>query len=567
MQSWYSRRPPFLGAAFVVLLWLAGCDGQIGSPQGLDPRGPPVDPPASTTTSGATTGGSTTGGSSTTTGGMPPLDCTSTHAPPFRARLLSPTQYNNTVSDLVKVGGDPSKDFGGAVSGQLDDLSVERRANAAADVAQLAVAALAQWAPCAPPAVAAVTCEAQIIDRLGARAYRHPLEASERQELQVLFDAGVKEKDFATGVEWFLAGLLQSPDVLYQFVRLEPGEAAGEVRPIRGYEIASRLSYFLWDSTPDDALVAAADALADATRLDAELDRMLKDTRFSLGVTAFYGSWLRLGSFGEIARDDPMFNTDLVHSLETSLLMSATELYADPAPNVASLFSGQAYYLDGVMRAFYGLAGTTTGFASTDMPGQGRRGILTHPALMALFARPGETNPISRGLYLRRIVMCQDLPPPPAGVPIPPLPPITPGLSTRDRLDQHAHEPLCASCHNLIDPPGYALESFDQVGRFRSADSGRPIDTSGVMTEAGDLDGAFAKGDELLARIAESRDVRGCFAQKYFEHAVSRDVAKEDACSMDALQKSFVTSGNLKELALAIAKSDSFRYRLSEGGP
>jgi hypothetical protein len=186
---------------------------------------------------------------------------------------------------------------------------------------------------------------------------------------------------------------------------------------------------------------------------------------------------------------------------------------------------------------------------------------------MALFARPAETNPISRGLYLRRVIMCQDLPPPPAGIPIPPLPPIQPGLSTRDRLDQHAKAPLCASCHSLIDPPGYALEQFDQVGRHRTADSGRPIDTSGVMTEAGDLVGPFAKGDDLLARVAESHDVKGCFAQKYFEYAVSRALANEDACSLDDLKKFFVPSGNLKELALAIAKSDSFRYRLSEGGP
>src|SRR5262245_41006794 len=139
-----SVRAPMLAA----LLCLAGCDGQIGSPQGFrDSTGE---------SRGASTGGfssgTTTAGSSTT-GGMPPLDCTVTHAPFFRARLLSPTQYNNTIAELVKVGGDPSKDFGGVVSGQLDDLSVERRANAAADVARLAAAALAQWSPCAPPQV------------------------------------------------------------------------------------------------------------------------------------------------------------------------------------------------------------------------------------------------------------------------------------------------------------------------------------------------------------------------------------------------------------------------------
>jgi hypothetical protein len=484
-----------------------------------------------------------------------------------QARLLSPTQYNNTVVDLLKVGGDPSKDFGGDVSGSLDDLSVERRANAAADVARQAAATLAQWSPCMPPQVAAATCEQQIIDRVGSLAYRHPLTASERQELQVLFDAGVKEKDFATGLEWFLAGMLEAPDFLYQLAKLQPGETVGQVRALDGYELASRLSFFLWDSMPDDALFAAGSSLGDATTLQAQLDRMARDAKFNRGVTSFYSSWLRIGSFHEVARDDTAFTTDVVNSLATSLLMSATQLYGAASPNVSSLFDGQSYYMNATLRSFYGVPGTGTAFVATDMPGQERRGVLTHPALMALLARPAESNPISRGLFLRKVIMCQDMPPPPAGVSIPPLPPITPGLSTRDRLDQHVKAPLCASCHNLIDPPGFALENFDWVGRHRTGDSGRPIDTSATMTDAGDLEGVFTKGDELLARIAESQDVKGCFAQKYFEHAVSHAATSEDACSIDALKKSFLPSGDLKQLALSIASSDSFRYRLSEGGP
>jgi hypothetical protein len=516
-------------------------------------------------------GGGTSAGTTTGSGGMPmpPLDCTSPKAPAFHARLLSPTQYNNTVVDLVKVGGDPSKDFGGAVSGALDDLSVERRANAAADVARQAAVALAQWSPCMPPQVAAATCEQQIIDRIGPLAYRRPLSSAERQELQTLFDAGVKEKDFTTGLEWFLAGVLQSPDFLYQFAQLDAGEMPGLVRPLKPYELASRLAYFLWDSMPDDALFAAAagNALADTTGVRAELERMAKDARFARGVAGFYGSWLRLGSFHEVARDDAAFTTEVVQALQTSLLMSATQLYAAGAPNVAGLFSGQSYFMNPVLRSFYGLPGSGTGFVATDMPNQERRGILTHPALMALLARPAESNPISRGLYLRKVIMCQDMPPPPAGVTIPPLPPITPGLSTRDRLDQHVKAPLCASCHNLIDPPGFALESFDQVGRHRVADSGRPVDTSGIMTQAGDIEGAFAKGEDLLGRIAQSQDVKGCFVQKYFEYAVSRATANEDACSIDGLKKSFLPSGDLIQLALSIANSDSFHYRSSEGGP
>src|SRR5439155_4307611 len=142
---------------------------QIGEPAGLGNGRPDTGPSTGMGgSSGPTSGGA--GGSS----GMPPLDCTAPRAATFHARLLTPTQYNNAVGELVKVGGDPSKDFGGG-SGQLDDLSVERRANAAATVAQQAAATLAQWSPCVPPQVAAATCEQQIIDRIAPRAYRRPL--------------------------------------------------------------------------------------------------------------------------------------------------------------------------------------------------------------------------------------------------------------------------------------------------------------------------------------------------------------------------------------------------------
>jgi hypothetical protein len=483
----------------------------------------------------------------------------------LHARLLTPSQYDNTITDLIKVGGDPSKDFGGGVATQLDDLGVELRANAAASIAHQAALSLAQWAPCS---TANATCEQQIIDKIGPQAYRHPLAATERQELQTLFDAGVQEKDFATGVEWFLTGVLQSPDFLYQLSKLQAGEQAGQLLALPPYELASRLSYFIWDSTPDDALYAAASTseLSDSGHLGTQLDRMLKDPKFVRGITGFYTSWLNLGAFREVARDDTGFSTDIVSALQKSLLMSATQLYQGSTPaNIAALFSGSTYYLNGPLRSFYGLAGTDAAFAPTDMANEERSGILTHPALMALLARPDQSNPISRGLFIRRIIMCQDLPPPPTNVVIPPLPPVAAGLSTRDRLDQHTKAPLCASCHTLIDPPGFALENFDQVGRHRSMDSGKTTDTSGTMSTAGDLNGDFAKGSDLLGRIAQSQDVKGCFAQKYFEYAVSRLAATDDACSVDHLKKGFVPSGDLQALVVSIANTDSFRFRKSEG--
>jgi hypothetical protein len=497
--------------------------------------------------------------------------CSAANAPALHARMLTPSQYDHSVLDLLQVAGTPSKGFVNGVDSQLDDVGVELRANAAASVARQAVATLAAWSPCAQPQATDAACEAVLIQKLGARAYRHPLSPAETTELKTLFDAGLKEKDFATGVEWFLTGLLQSPDFLYQLARPQSGEKADAVVALSSYELASRLSYFVWDGPPDDGLYAAAasGALNDAAMLPQQVGRLMQDARFSRGVGAFYSSWLKLSGFGEVARDATGFTSAVVSSLERSLLATATQLYSSDAPNIASLFSGQSYYLDGPLRTFYGLPGdrTSTALTLTEMPNEGRTGILTHPGLMALLARPGETNPISRGLFVRRTLMCQELPPPPAGVAIPQLPPVSTNVSTRERLDQHASNAMCAVCHNMIDPPGYALEGFDQVGRHRTMDGGKAVDTSGSMTSAGDLAGAFATGPELLARFSQSRDVRACFAKKYFEFAAEHLASAEDACAIDMIGKSFATTGDLKGLVAAIATSPAFRVRRSEGGP
>lgn len=497
------------------------------------------------------------------------LGCATPSAAVLHARLLTPSQYDNSVLDLLKVSGTPSKGFNSGVDSRLDDLGIELRANAAATIAKQAASTLAAWSPCAQPAATDAACEAVLIEKLGARAYRHPLSQAELGELKTLFDAGVKEKDFSTGLEWFLTGLLQSPDFLYQLVRLQAGEKADAVVPLSSHELASRLSYFVWDSPPDDALYAAATsgALEDSAKLPKEVLRLMQDARSSRGVAAFYSSWLKLSGFGEVARDAPGFTTAVVSSLERSLLATATQLYASDAPNIASLFSGQSYYLDGPLRAFYGLPGdrTSSALTLTEMPNEGRAGILTHPGLMALLARPEETNPISRGLFVRRAVLCQDLPPPPAGVTIPQLAPVSTNVSTRARLEQHVSSTLCSACHNLIDPPGFALESFDEVGRARTMDGGKSVDTSGTMTSAGDLAGAFANGSELLGRFSQSHDVRSCFALKYFEFAAEHLASPEEECAIDTIAKSFTTTGDLKGLVAAIATSPAFRLRRSEG--
>ena len=549
-------------------LWSLACTGVIGPEGGLGAGG---------------ASGSATGSPQAGSGGQDPIGtggagpqapdpggCASLGlATLMRARLLSPRQYTHTVEDLLGVSGDFAKDFGGGAETQLDELAVERRANAAAAIARQAASTHAAWAPCTSETAA---CQEKIVEEIGGRAFRRPLSSSERDQLSALFAAGIADKDFSTGIEWLLTGLLQAPDFLYQVVRPTAGEQAGDRVPLGGFELTSRLSYFIWDSMPDAEAFAAAEAgrLAHPEGVEAEVRRMLGAPRAARGVESFYAHWLGAEGLRELARDDEAFDTALVQALGRSLLLGPTRLYENAAPSFADLFSGETYFMDARLRAYYGKGQGGTAFEATALPGEGRYGIITHPALMAQLARPQKTHPINRGLFVRGKLLCQELHAP-DGVDIPQLPE-TPmaGVTTRQEVEEHANNPACSACHALLDPPGFALEHFDEVGRYRAEENGRDVDTSGTVVQGGDLDGPFASGSELLGRLGQSQTVRRCFAQQVFSYAQSGDGSRPlgaaEACALEPVSVAFAASGDLKDLIVHIATGDAFRLRLSEGG-
>lgn len=530
--------------------------------------------------------GSSAGTGSNTSPGSAAANCPAgASASPLHARLLSPSQYNNTIQDLLKIGGNPAETnhIAGGETAALDKTALGFRADAAAAIATQAAASLASWSPCVPASAAGqAACEQQIISQVGQRAYRHPLSADDTAQLKTLFDAGLAAgKDFPTGVNWFLTGLLQTPDFQYQLLRPSPTEKAGQVVPISGYEMASRLSYSIWDSMPDDALLAAAaSGLADVASVQAQVTRMIQSKTVLLrGMSAFYSNWLNIPAYGEgIVKEDPTgmqdagFTQDVALALGQSVLMGATQLYASGSASIAALFSGESYYMNDTLRKYYNLgvsAGSATGFTATAMTGQHRSGLLTHPGFLAVNARPQVTAPILRGTFVTANLLCLGLQVP-TNLVIPDLPETPqPGLTTRELIVQNHVQPQCASCHDTIDPPGFALEGFDTVGNVRTMDNGKPVDTSGTMANAGDLNGPFASGDEFLSRVARSDTVKACFAQQFLEHAISGEVstavAASDQCSVASVGAAFAKTGDLFGLVSLAASSDAFRFRMSEG--
>jgi hypothetical protein len=268
---------------------------------------------------------------------------------------------------------------------------------------------------------------------------------------------------------------------------------------------------------------------------------------------------------------DTAFTNDVALGLGQSVLMGATQLYAMSTPNISALFTGESYYMNDALRAYYKLTGSGTGFTLTDMPNQHRSGLLTHPGFLALNARPQVTAPINRGFFVTANLLCLGLQVP-TNITIPDLPetPQT-GLTTREVIEKTHVQPQCASCHNIIDPPGFALEGFDQVGNTRTTDNGKTVDTSGTIINGGDLNGDFANGDAFLAKVVKSTTVQKCFAQQFLEHAlsgeVSTQVATADSCSVKVVGQNFSQSGDLMSLIGLVAASDSFLFRTSEGAP
>jgi hypothetical protein len=511
-------------------------------------------------------------------------DCSTPDASVLHARLLSPSQYDNTIQDLLNVGGDPAGTYhvSGGDGTALDQTALAFRAQAAAAIAAQAAANLSPWSPCVPAnAAAQAACEQQIISTVGQRAYRRSLTTDESTQMKALFDGGIAAKDFATGVDWFLTGLLQTPQFQYQLIRPSASEQPGQIVPITGYEMASRLSYYLWDSMPDETLfsVAGSGGLNDKTGVQTQVTRMMQNAAsLQQGMTAFYSQWFNVPGYSEgIVKDDatgqldPAFTQDVAVSLGQSILMGATSLYTMPSPNLSTLFSGDTYLMNATLQQYYkvGTGGTATTFVPTSMANQGRSGILTHPGFLAVNARAQVTAPILRGVFVIWNLLCLTLQVP-TNITIPPLPETPqPGLTTRELIAQSHVQAQCAYCHNVIDPPGFALEGFDQIGNVRTTDNGQPVDTSATIVGGGDLDGVYASADAFLAKVPQSVTVKSCFAKQFTEHTLSgvaaHPVAADDVCSVGTVSQQFAQTGDLLGLVGLVAASDSFLYRKSEG--
>lgn len=505
----------------------------------------------------------------------PPATCEEGMAPRATPlRLLTRAEYRNSLrdlfgSDLPEVVQDFPKEplvlgfDNNADVGRVTEQGVARYLEAAETLSAYMVKnKKALLSNCA---VEDAVCGRDFVSRLGRKVFRRGLTSEEQTRFNTLFEQTLSNENFDTALEWTLAALLQSPQWLYRFETGQPSDRRGTYK-LTGTELASKLSYFLWASAPDEQLLQAAESgvLDTAEGLRAQAQRLLADPRAEGNFERFFSLWLNLDVVATTEKNltvFPEYKPELAQAWRTSLSLYIKNVWRFQR-GFNALFTSNTLYANNQM-SLYGAGPQTAEFQAMTMSSQERPGILAQPGLLARLAGPDQSSPIRRGIFVLDHVLCQPPPPPPGNAAIVP-PALNPDVTTRERFAQHASDDTCKQCHRLIDPVGFGFEQYDGLGRFRTEEHGKPIDPSGAIVTSREkgLTGPFENLTALTERLSQSRQAQDCMASNWMRFALGRADGPADLCSIkDAQQRFFESSGDFTAVMLAIVESDSFLFR------
>jgi len=412
----------------------------------------------------------------------------------------------------------------------------------------------------------------RITARFAARAFRRPVSDDEATRYLGLFKAARARKEpFVASVVPALTAVLVSPHFLYRVEREPQGLTRGAAYDVPPFELASRLSYFLWSSMPDAALTAAATEgrLATATSVEAEARRMLQDPRADALVHGFASQWLELPNLAAAEPDRARF-PDFDAALKASMRRE-TERFLEGIiredRSILELIESDYLWVDGALARHYGIEGVDgPEWRKVPSSGTGRGGVLGHASLLTLTSRPTRTSPVLRGRWLLDAVL--GAPPRPAPPGVPPLEEATAGdapRTLRDRMARHRKDPACISCHERMDPLGFALEEFDAVGARRERDGVLPVDARGELPDGTAIQGLPGLKRYLLERKA---DFARAFARRLLTWALGRGVEADgpDGCAVDEVARRIEAGGyRWSEAVTAVVSSEPFRRKRAEG--
>ena len=517
------------------------------------------------------------------TGGTMVAD--STAAGPLPLRRLTAREYLNTVRDLL---GDSSLTHDD-LPGETDDLSNNgfpfRQPTTiatldATDFQQAAEALatnisskISTVLPCTPAnASAEATCANQFITTFGQKAYRRPLGTAEVNDLTALYNTarGSLALTFNAAAGLLIEAMLQSPGFIYHW-EVDPGPTIkdGAVVQLGNYQIASRLSYFLWGTMPDTALfqAAAAGQLSTAAGVQTQAQRMLADPKAQDMAADFFDDLFDVNVLSSRPKDTtiyPMWNQDLATAMETEFRSFAVSNVLGTGL-LSDLLTGTKSSVNQALAAVYGVSGVSgTSPKAVTLSGDQRGGLLTLAGFLTVTGAADGSSPVRRGHAIYSRLMCGKLPNPPANVP--PVQPPTPGLTTRQRFEQHDQNSCTGGCHSMMDPIGFTYEHYDGIGQYRSSDQNLPVDSSSSIA----LDGQTQNVADAVALgklLAASPQVQNCLATQVTRYALNRWDVDADAASVQATQAAFKAgSFDIRSLMTAVAMGRTFRYRAPAAG-
>jgi hypothetical protein len=487
------------------------------------------------------------------------------------SRHLSPNPFPELLAVATPFPPDDRSvgwERGTAISRAWDQATTE----AAIEVAGYVVAHLRELASDGEDAADRETRLRDFCRRFAERAFRRPLTDEQRQLVIDRQFAAAGDPELA--VKRVVLLVLKSPRFLYRELPLTlPSPPGGDA-----HDVASRLSFGLWDSLPDQGLLDAAAAGQLATREQAarQAERMIADPRTRAKLHEFLLQWLKVDHAPDVSKDPerfPGFDQAVASDLRTSLELFLEEVVWGEASDFRQLLLADHLYLNGRLARFYGAElPADAPFQKVVLDPSQRAGVLTHPYLMASFAYTADSSPIHRGVFLTRSVLGLPLRPPPEAF-TPLAPELHPELTTRERVALQTKPQSCMACHSLINPLGFTLEHYDAVGRFRDREKGRPIDATGMyLTRSGELV-KFAGVRDLAAFLAGSEEVHAAFVEQLFHHLVKQPIRAFGPQTLADLRRSFAGNGyNIRKLIVEImaasapaSVSDASQKRLTQG--
>lgn len=566
-----------LCAALLTVIWGVACSGgSIGEPQS-----------PSAAASGHVDDSSGSGlpiGSPSEPRGPSEAGPLSTPFVPAEATLrkLTVAQYRNSVTDLLGAAItleselEPDTAQNGfyaiaAAKATISPVAAEKFEALAYEVAAQALTPDRRdaFVGCSPSATIDTPCTRAFVNEFGARAFRRALTQDETARYVALAEEAARALgDFHAGLEFAVAGFLQSPLFLFRVELGEPDPEDARRLRFSDYELASRLSYMLWNTTPDQPLLdaAARNELGTTAGLSRETDRLLASARAKPAFESFHAERLGLAGLESLTKTDEVYaglDDELRVALRDDLLQTIDE-YASGERDFLELFDTKVAFVTPRLADIYGMQGSDNGRVRVELPASApRAGLLGKAGFLALNAHSSETSPTLRGKYIRERVLCESIPAPPPNV-VPVLGEPNPNAPTmRDRLSNHAIDPACNSCHVKMDPLGLSLEHFDAIGRYREDDKGHALDTRG------DLDGtAFDGAVELSNLLRDDPRTAGCVVRQLYRYATAHVESDGEAAQIEQLIAMFRDSGHdFGALVRGIVQSDGFRYAAKEPEP